>query len=427
MRSSATRTWSSRLRWWAAALSLLAVAAIVGIAMASRPRPGHSGRVTAQASHLQSAWVEFDAGRYDQAVAILDRRDAEGAATALDWVLRARIAQARKEPEKALNALRRVSGSDPYAPQAWLMAGQIERGRHRFRAAEAAFRQAVRLKPDQVQARRELAYIYALQRRRAECDAEFKALSRLIAFDYKLAFYWAQSQCGVFDPEEAIEALTPVVEADPEDRRSRRALADDYRLTSRLDLAEATLRPLPDDDPDARAIRAWIAIDRGNVQAAACLVLGGGHAENGSLDDIRGLMALKAGDPERAADAFRAALQRDPTDRDAIHGLGMALRQLDDPRADEYLHRTTVHDRLKRLIIACGNSRKIDLSAFDELGELCESLGRMDQARVWYDVAISWDPLDAGAQRALARLRKAEQAAGLGSSRSSTDRAEGPG
>ena len=62
---------------------------------------------------------------------------------------------------------------------------------------------------------------------------------------------------------------------DPGDRWSRLALASSFQLTTELDQAEATLLPLPDSDPDARAMRAEIAISRGNVEQAEALVEGG--------------------------------------------------------------------------------------------------------------------------------------------------------
>ena len=41
---------------------------------------------------LYEAWNEFNAARFDRATEILDRRAAAGAPTALDWMLRASIA-----------------------------------------------------------------------------------------------------------------------------------------------------------------------------------------------------------------------------------------------------------------------------------------------------------------------------------------------
>jgi tetratricopeptide (TPR) repeat protein len=116
---------------------------------------------------------------------------------------------------------------------------------------------------------------------------------------------------------------------------------------------------------------------------------------------------MQVGDTAAAASYFRAALQKDPRDRDAIYGLGVALQRVGDPQAKEYLQIASRYDTLKREIVRCANSQKIELEVFARLGQTCESLGRLDQARVWYQVAIGWDPLDARAQQALTRLDRA--------------------
>ena len=52
------------------------------------------------------------------------------------------------------------------------------------------------------------------------------------------------------------------VQADPEDRWSRLAIADNYRRMGLIDDAETTMAPLPDSDRDAMAIRVMLAMDR---------------------------------------------------------------------------------------------------------------------------------------------------------------------
>jgi tetratricopeptide (TPR) repeat protein len=391
-------------------LVVLSAAVAAGGAMAWRLRPSGPELDPKRLGLLQAAWQEFDGGRYEQTIAILDRRAAEVSTTALDWMLRARVAEAQGRMVDALEDLKHIPDSDPIAAQAWLKAGQIERARHHARAAEAAFRRALELNPDQVQSRRELVYIYALQRRKADCDAQFRSLSRLMTFDYVLAFLWGQTECDIWDPDEAIRALVPILAADPEDRWSRLALATDYRLARRYDEAEATLRVLPDSDPDARAIRVRAALDRGDFGAAEKLA-NQGPDDNARLNSLRGRLALQLNDPARAADLFRAVLRAEPHDRDAIGGLGSALQRMRDPRAEEFLRQAHSRDELKRTIVACGNMSQIDPKVFPELARLSEAIGRRDQAVVWYQVAISWDPLNNQAQQGLSRLRRLEEGA----------------
>jgi tetratricopeptide (TPR) repeat protein len=403
--SDASSSGSTRGRRWTLAFVVLAGGAIACGLLAWRIWMRPPDRDPARLRLLQAALQEFNAGRFDRASAILDRRAAETATTPLDWMLRARVAIAQGRLEPALEALKRIPDSDPTAAQASVMAGQIEQTRHRARAAEAAFWHALTLNANLVQPHRELAYIYALQRRRAECDVQFRELARLIALDYKMAFAWGQSQYDIFDPNEAIRALVKIVEADPDDRWSRLALANNYRVTVRHDLAEATLRALPESDPDARAVRVQIALHRGDWEVAKGLAREG-PADHALLNNLRGRLALQAGEPARAVEFFRAALSREPQDRDAIHGLGTALHRLHDPRAKEFLQIAAHHDEMRETIIACGNMVGIDVKVFPALGKICESLGRPEMARVWYDVALTSDLVDGAAVRGPARLRQ---------------------
>jgi tetratricopeptide (TPR) repeat protein len=388
-------------------LVLLIIALAIGGAAAFQRWPRKTGRDPGRLGLLSSALAEFNAGRHKQALALLNRRAAEVTPTALDWMLRARVAEAEGRPDEALAHLQHIPDSDPFAAQAWLKAGQIELARHRARAAEAAYRHALALNPDQIQSHRELAYLYAVQRRRAECDAQFRALDRLMPLDHTLAFAWSQNDCDLWDVPGARNVLIPFIAQDPADRDSRVALATGYARTNDLDQAEAALAPLPDSDPDARALRVQIAIDRGDLEAAERLLRDGpaGHAR---LDFFRGRLALHRNDPHRAADAFRSVLRQDPTDRDALDGLSVALRNLGDPKFREFQQAAWRHDQLKRTIKESVTTIDTDRRLFDKLGELCESLHLCRQARVWYRLAVGRDPLDTEAQQALARLNPTE-------------------
>jgi predicted Zn-dependent protease len=201
--------------------------------------------------------------------------------------------------------------------------------------------------------------------------------------------------------------LTEAIEFDPDDRLSRLALASSYVLTTELDQAEVTLKPLPDSDPDARAMRAEIAISRGDIQRAETLVKDG-PSDHVRLNVLRG--QLQAGyhkNPRQAATFFRAAVQKDREDRDAIHGLGYALERLGDPEGKEYIRIASLHDALTRTIKDSVTAIKTDPKLFYKLGDICESLKRLAEARIWYELAIRRDPTDEQAQKGLARVDEA--------------------
>jgi tetratricopeptide (TPR) repeat protein len=350
---------------------------------------------------LQAALKEFNDKNYDRATAILDRRAAEVVPTPLDWMLRTRIAESQGRLADALDLLKHIPDSDPISSQAWLKAGQIEFARHRARGAEAAYLHSLSLNPDQIQAHRELAYIYALQRRKAECDSQFRALFRKVAMDYVLAFNWCQNYCSIWNPNEAGEVLKQFVAADPTDRWSRLALATSYQLKNLFEEAEATLAPLTDSDPDARALRVEMAIDRGEITAAEEL-LRTGPRDHARLNFFRGSLAFN--DARKAATFFRAALREEPENRDAINALGVTLRRLGDPEAGKLLELASRRDKLKRTILGSVTTIETDLKLFYKLGLLCEALDRREEASVWYQLALKRDPLDPEAHQALARI-----------------------
>jgi tetratricopeptide (TPR) repeat protein len=388
-------------------LALPVIALAIGGAAAVGPWRRSSDRDPSRLGMLGAALAEFNAGRYEHALALLDRRAGEVTPTSLDWMLRARVAEAQGQPEDALAHLKHIPDSDPIAAKAWLKAGQIELARDRSRAAEAAYLHALALDHDQIQSHRELAYLYAVQRREAECDAQFQALDRLMPLDATLAFAWSQNDCGLWDVPGARKVLIRLVAEDPTDRVSRLALATGYVMGNHPVEAEAALAPLPDTDPDARALRVQLALDRGDIETAEGLIRDAPR-DHARLNFFRGRLALHANDLRRAADAFRAALLLDPADRDAIDGLSIALRRLGDPQAEELRQAVSHHDRLKRTIKDSVNTLSTDRKIFDKLGQICESMNLRKQARVWYRLAIDRDPLDAEAQQALARLEPSE-------------------
>ncbi|MFI5455380.1 MAG: tetratricopeptide repeat protein [Isosphaerales bacterium] len=395
-----------RRKRWVLAFVLFLIALVVGVVAAPRLSRSRSPQDPKRLALLQAAWKEFAARQYDRASAILDQRASEVAPTSLDWMLRARIAESQERPAEALDHLKHIPDADPISAQAWLKAGQIELARGRARAAEAAYRHALSLNPGQIQSYRELAYLYAVQRRKAECDAQFRALYRLMTLDYTHAFAWCQNYCWLWDVEGARKALIRFVSVDPTDRWSRLALATSYELTGHFEEAETALRPLLNSDPDARALRVQIAIERGEIEAAEDLARDG-PADHVGLNIFRGRLALQRNDLREAAAYFRAARRQDPEDRDATQGLGVVLQSLGDPESKELLQFAARYDLLKRTIKDSVVTIQTDQKIFYKLGEICESLNRREEARVWYQLAIGRDPLDTQAHQGLTRLNQA--------------------
>jgi len=354
----------------------------------------------------QAAEADLKAGRIAQARARLVRLETLRSRTALDWMLRAQLAIADQRDQEALDALGHVASDHPLAAEASLMAGRIERERHRLRRAEAAFRQALAIDPRLIAAHKELIYIFGIQLRRREIDEEFKALSRLTPLTHHDLFTWGLTHFTDWEPGIAND-LDEFIQADPEDRFSRLALAallfDRPEMASRV---EKVLDPLPGSDPDAQALRVEFKLSHGQVDEAVSL-LEGAPDHHPHLALLLGRVAMMKGDRQAAIRHFKEALSGEPHDRVCLSELGKALVLSGDKKAAEgYLARAKrlddVYNLINRVRKPNQENRSTDLA---QLGRACEAAGLLDEARGWYSLAITRDPLDSNAQRGLHRLR----------------------
>src|SRR5262249_21156295 len=154
--------------------------------------------------------------------------------------------------------------------------------------------------------------LYAMQARRADLNAQYRALAKLEPLGYDDVFFWMNS----FEDRWINDLIRPQLErylaADLEDRSSRLALAGVLGRHNELERAEALLRPLPNSDPDARALRVRIALGRMHLDEVRSL-LDRGPREHVELALLRGHFAVRSKDSATAAREFRVALRLDPT------------------------------------------------------------------------------------------------------------------
>src|SRR3954453_14119245 len=108
----------------------------------------------------KQARQEFMDRQFDLAEADLDRVFRLRSPTPIDWMLRAQLLMARGRFDESLRALAKVPDGHPMAAHARLQEGQLELRQNHYAAAEAAFLRALKIDPKQVQALRELVYIY---------------------------------------------------------------------------------------------------------------------------------------------------------------------------------------------------------------------------------------------------------------------------
>jgi len=323
----------------------------------------------------------------------------------LDWFLRGQLAVARAREDEAIDSLSRVPDGHRAAPRARLLAGQAELRRSRVRHAEAWLIAATRLDPRLVQAHRELIFIYSTLLRRAELNAEFIALSQLSNLSFDNAFHWSLLRCYSWEPAKMVGPLEEYVGADPDDRWSRLALAENYRRMGRSEDALAALSVLPRSQPEVIDLLARIELDRQDVDKAERLVATG-PADDPLLARLRGRLALARGDAKSAIRHFRVAFADDPLARETLFGLTAALELAGDPKAAEpYRQAAGNLDRLNSLVQrAFTRGARDDRSLMRQFGAACEALGLNELSRAWYKLAVGADPLDSESQQALYRL-----------------------
>jgi tetratricopeptide (TPR) repeat protein len=389
-----------RRRWlWPLGIGLVvSVLAYMGF-RAARALPLNADELWQQAER------DFAAGRYEVVDESLARLKRMREPTPLDLFLRAQLAMARNDNDQALELLARVPDEHYMAAQARLMAGQTELRRKRMRLSEQLFRTALKLDPRLIQAHRELIYIYGMQLRRRELSGEFDALSKLTALTFDNVFHWCLLRNNTWEPAEAVETLASYVAADPSDRSSRLALAENYLRMNRLEDAESTIASLPPDDSEAIELGTRIALERQDPEEARRL-LAKGRDGDPLVARLRGRLALSNGDFKAAVKNFRIAYSAGPEDRETIFGLMVALESTGDKKAAGALRVTAGNlDRLSTLVQrASVSGARRDAGLMRQLGAASAALDRKGEARAWYKLAIDLDPLDADSQQALFRL-----------------------
>lgn len=349
---------------------------------------------------------DLRAGRFDLVAERLERLTRLRKPTDADWMLRAQLAMARKRPDEAIEAVAHVPDGSPLAAKARLTAGQVELRRGRIAKAEVFFRRAIALDPTLVQPHRELIYIYGMELRRPELNAEFRALSKLTTLTFDNAFHWCLTRTTLWEPAEITELLRAWAYADPDDRWAKLALADNLRQVGKRDEALSTIEGLPDTDPDAIATRVRVALDKGDADTAEAL-LTKGPLDHPELARYRGRIALSRRDGPAALEAYKRAYRADPDHRDSVLGLAQALEMTGDSAAAKPLFELArKHDALNTLVqrISAPAGRN-DPTIRRALGAACEAIGRIPEARTWYQLAIEENPLDDESQKALYRLQ----------------------
>jgi len=347
---------------------------------------------------------------FTNAIAALDRLEAVGAISTAERMMRADAWIGLGAIDRALQELAGIGDDDPEAAKIRAAEGRLQLWhQHRAREAEQSLRRAVALDPKAVAPLRDLAKLFDLQGRIAERHETYRQLSTLTPLTDEELLLWCRLRRPDGETREVVTLLEWFLNADPSDRSSRLALADQYERLGRLEEAEALLTSVPDSDPEAQAIRARIAIERGDEELTRRLLAGVVHPGErgvGELLRLQGQQALLCGEPRRAAECYRMANLAEPGNRQTLLGLGQALELLGNSAdAERWLRAAEALDEVEALVQAAVTQRTArDPSFLKRLAGALEAADKLHEAKAWYRKALAADPLDPSIQKALYRL-----------------------
>lgn len=279
-----------------------------------------------------------------------------------------RLAQLEKEPRAAAARLRRMA--ELYEQQIALPRRAVE-----------AYREVLRVLPDDGPALSELARLLEAQRRWDELvDILAKAAERGGSEALPTLVRRAQILAERLGrPAEAIQVLRQVLGQEPRNLEARRGLVQALRLERRFaEIAETVSR--------------WE--QEGHVEAGLLIRLGEAYTE--------------AKDDGRAEAAYGRALAAEPSHEEALHGLAeISRRRGDATRAAELLSREAelLLARAKEVAPAHQSELRTRAAAlFEDAAELSHTRAEVEATRQGLRSALKADPRRAGAARRLLNL-----------------------
>ncbi len=309
-----------------------------GDLLVSLGKPDDAIAAYRQSSKLNKRNIASRAGAF---LLLMQKRDLAGASTELDGLREvarkhpltqfytAFLAYERNQLKEARDAIQGVLKTSPNDPRLLLLAGRIEYRRGALLEAEAYLNKLLAASPDNLPAR---ALLAQTQLREGDFNKALATLQPALVDDGQhLAALEvaAEAYMQAGDNKQAEAYFAMVAKANPDDVRSRVALAVSEARQGRFDQGVTALRALAASDPGMMANFGLINLHMEKKDYAQALA---------DLDDLqrkapgnpfpihlRGRVALVRNDPAKAREAFEEALKVDP----AYYPSVAALAKLD--------------------------------------------------------------------------------------------------
>lgn len=292
---------------------------------------------------LQEIERQFDAGRYEDAMRVLETAIRESPQDARLHFWRGRSAYELLQVDTAIKSAERACQLDPANSdyRLWL-ARAVGRKAERERSFFAARRfgreleETLRLAPANIRARRDLAEFYAeapwiIGGGKGKARQQVEAIARLDPIEGILA--WADYFRNIDQPEEAARQFQRILAQNPPRAEAYFEALDFFesrRDPAQMEVFQERAARLAPADPRLIYYRAVARVFAGTAFAEAekdlrtYLATGPNHSDmpnHGDVHERLGLLYEKMGDTKRAGEEYRAALALDPKRRRAREGL----------------------------------------------------------------------------------------------------------
>jgi tetratricopeptide (TPR) repeat protein len=241
---------------------------------------------------MQVAEALFRDGRMSQARAYYERAAEQGERSALVYVRLALIANEERRVEDALNFACQAVEAEPEDPDHRYLLGRLHKAQGAFARAEAAYREALRLRPSYVDAWVSLGILLRLLQRPAEAEECHREALRLAPRNLVARLNLGNALLAQGRVREAAECFQEAVELDPKSAPAHRHLANAFLEQGHLGAAIPHFATALDIDP--RDYEAAMGLARA-------------FQWNSAFED--------------ASSAFRLAIEIKPNDRFARLGL----------------------------------------------------------------------------------------------------------
>lgn len=347
------------------AVLLLALLALSATAGAQEPSSSDS-------YNFILAKLAANDGRFDEALAAIDKLVAHQPQNAVLVYERALIQLDASHPDAAEADLRKVVALQPSFYDAERVLGRVlldRAGSDRARTDEALshLQAAYRLNPDDLATGMAVAQILQASNRLAEAERVLASMLERVPDQRGVNYSYAQVLTKLGRGDESRKYLERAVEVDPSFGPAILQLIDLYQKSGEWKKAAELLQPLINDDP-----------------------------ANLDLQRQQGFFFLRAGSTEKARDSFQALLAADPKDARAQYYLAEAFSDLEQYSEADKLYRQLLEktpddvDILASFGLSQVGQRKFDdaartfktLLALPDLPENVQVLGKTQLALI---------------------------------------------